>query len=798
MRRVFLLITALFSLVLTGWWNTASAWHIIGGELYYEHVSGTTYRITLKLYRDCYSIGAEYDDPAYLAVYGASFDQLLLPFPGSVVLPVVLEDPCLVAPPNVCVEEAIYSKEVTFSSIPASGITLVYQRCCRNSTILNIYDPADVGATYTTTIYPPSATNGDNSSPHFNNFPPIAICSGQPLMFDHSATDPDGDSLVYQLCEPYYGATSDEPQPGPVDPFTGLPIPYTGYGEVTFKPPYSVGDQLGGSPPMAVDPVTGLLTAFPDAVGQFVVGVCVSEYRNGQFIATHRRDFQFNVANCSPVTLARFKGMVEDAPLPEDTITICGTLEVDFNNLSINDQFRLWNFGDVTTSNDTSSVKNPSYTYPDTGQYVVQLIVNPGINCSDTAYKVVNIRLGVEASFTADAQCTFTPLQFIDNSVSDDGVINNWNWNFGDGTTENAQNPTHQFTNPGNALVELMVETDLGCKDTFSAPVTVYPTTLPNPTPADTFVCDLDTVQLSAGANGIAYTWSPDYEINNLNSANPKVSPNVTTTYVVQLTNEFNCIGTDSVVIQVTDTVIATAWPDTTVCAGQPVQLHAEGAVYYHWTPADEVFFKQSRNAYYARPFETSTYVVYSYIGSCFDVDTVHIQALPIPFVQTSEAQTINQGDTAFLHATGADVYSWSPAITLSDANSSDPLAFPLITTSYIVTGSLENGCSISDTTIVYVTHDHYLYIPNAFSPNGDGVNDRFAFFTKGIRDILYVRVYNRWGEKVFESEDWDLSAWDGTYRGKAAPVGVYVYVIQAETFDNDVLQETGNISLLR
>jgi gliding motility-associated-like protein len=88
--------------------------------------------------------------------------------------------------------------------------------------------------------------------------------------------------------------------------------------------------------------------------------------------------------------------------------------------------------------------------------------------------------------------------------------------------------------------------------------------------------------------------------------------------------------------------------------------------------------------------------------------------------------------------------------------------------------------------------------VPNAFSPNGDGFNEFFQFFTKGIRQILSVDIYNRWGERVYTLEDTQGEPWDGTYKGEAQGIGVFVYVIRGETYDGDVLQETGNVTLLR
>jgi hypothetical protein len=195
----------------------ANAAHLVGGEIFYECLGNDQYRITLKVYRDCYTVtGADFDNPANIAVYddaGNLIENLTAPFTGSQQLPVIINNPCLQAPPNVCVEEAIYTVTTTLPFI-SGGYHIAYQRCCRNPTILNLIAPDDLGSTYYVRV-PELALNSCNSSPSFNSFPPLALCIGDQLIFDHSATDAEGDMLVYTLCTPYHGGSSTNPQPVP-------------------------------------------------------------------------------------------------------------------------------------------------------------------------------------------------------------------------------------------------------------------------------------------------------------------------------------------------------------------------------------------------------------------------------------------------------------------------------------------------------------------------------------------------------------------------------------------------------
>ena len=269
LRRIT--VSVLFFLLST---TGAKATHIVGGEIFYDCLGNNNYRITLKVYRDCINGQAPYDNPATIGIFdvnGNLLDTLSMVFPGSSPVPPTINSVCYTPPTSVCVEEAVYVEIKNMPNIPATGLFLTYQRCCRNNSILNLVNPGNVGASYDIRIPPPSQAICNNSC-RYNNFPPIYLCQGAPLVFDHSATDPDGDSLVYELCDPFDGA----------DPLTPMPVPPAGppYAFVPFISPYSGSYPLSSNPALSIDPVTGLLTGTPNLAGQWVVGVCCKEYRN--------------------------------------------------------------------------------------------------------------------------------------------------------------------------------------------------------------------------------------------------------------------------------------------------------------------------------------------------------------------------------------------------------------------------------------------------------------------------------------------------------------------------------------
>ncbi|MBL7891971.1 MAG: hypothetical protein JNL63_05035, partial [Bacteroidia bacterium] len=327
--------------------------HIAGGELYYQCLGNNQYKITLKVYRDCSGIPLR--NAVAIDIYnssGTKVQTLNLPLGDTTFLPGNAPNACTTPPSGICIQAGEYTGTVTLPPIPG-GYQLANTDCCRNAGIIN--GPANDGS-YTTFI--PDVTKAScNSSAQFKKWPPIYICAGLPFNFDHSATDKDGDGLTYSLCTPLEGAN----------------FPYTPY---PFTSPYTAANPMGGG--LTINPTTGQLSGTPSTIGKFVVGVCVTETRNGVVINSSTRDFQFNVVPCNIVSLASAIG----------ALTNCNTHEVTFFNTSVGGVSYLWRFGDGTTSTQFA----PVHTYPSTGTYTVKLIAyatNPA--CHDSTSITVNV-----------------------------------------------------------------------------------------------------------------------------------------------------------------------------------------------------------------------------------------------------------------------------------------------------------------------------------------------------------------------------------------------------------------------
>ena len=558
--------------------STANATHMVGGEINYRCLGNDQYEIMVTVFRDCDTGVPWFDNPASVGVFDVN-DSLIydlrLSLRNNDTLDLNLSDPCLVAPPNVCIHTTTYLDTVTLAFI-AGGYQVVYQRCCRNQDIVNIVAPTSTGATYTSFISE-EALLGCNSSAIFNEWPPVYICAGVPIVYDHSALDSDGDSIVYELCTPYTGATPSQsmPQP-PINP---------PYNPVTWLPPYGVDNMLGGPDSLIIDAQTGLLTGTPDIIGVFVVGVCAKEYRNGQLISTTRRDFQYVVGQCGRISSSSFF-----AP----DVQCDNSLIVNFqnNSSSIGSGF-LWSFGD-SSNLINSTVANPTYIYPDTGLYNITLIVDPGTLCADTSSQQVYLQYeSIQTNFdVSTVNCTDSfYLDVTDLTIDTISNIIQWNWDFGNGQSDTIPYPTTVYSNSGSYIIQLDVLAANGCTarytDTFNLD-------LPRIFSADTVaICPGDSgVVLNPGGNpNHLYQWSPNINLSSDTVASPVAFPTATTNYnvtVVVPNGIDTCLLERSITVLQSPPITLTVSEDTFSCIDSVMLYAQSNTILVEWSTTSD------------------------------------------------------------------------------------------------------------------------------------------------------------------------------------------------------------------
>jgi len=738
--------------------NEARAAHIVGGEMTYiclgvdpANPGNMLYEFTMIVYRDCFGGGAEFDGlpggaSTHISVYqtnGNSFDLVDVDGPGSSIRPDLpdtttiqggVNNPCVVIPSNLCVEKGTYIFQQSFPIINETYY-VVYQRCCRNNTINNILDPSEAGSTYSITISP-KAQLECNNTPIYNNFPEILICVDEPLNFDHSATDFDGDQLVYRFCAPLSGGSQNNVAPNPDNP--------PPFEEVIFElPTYTTNEPLAGSPKVVIDPFTGLITGTPNVQGQHVVAICVDEFRDGELLSTVQRDFQFNITICENLVNAGIGGTVSSgetyflSSCVDSTITILNT-SFDEENI---DEY-LWEFDIPGSTQPLSwSERDLTVTFPGPGEYLGTMTLNPGsLGCSDEANVRVVISPPIEPDFSFDYDtCVAAPVFFTD--MTDISMLNieSYLWDFGDGGTSNERDPGHQYEEPGEKLVSLTITDTLGCSETYQQVVTWFPAPpIIIIEPSTSVGCPPEIITFQNLSSPIDSTYLINWDFGDGQTA-MGLSPSTT----------YNIPGTYTVTVDITSPIgcfISDTFPDLIFVDSLPV----------------------------------ANFVVSPPRGvSNFDPE-VELTDLSFNAVFW-DWKFANGQDSSILK---------DPFYVFQDTGKQE---VQLTVTSFF-------GCTDTLRQIVDVVPKVTYFMPNAFTPNEDGLNEIFegVGFFRGIRNYK-MGIWNRYGQLIYETTDIN-TGWNGRYKntGKLSPNGVYIYRVSFTGPRGKMEQLEGYATLLK
>jgi gliding motility-associated-like protein len=516
------------------------------------------------------------------------------------------------------------------------------------------------------------------------------VCSNSYFQYSFQASDFDGDSLSYDFCDAIQGGdagANSAPATAANPPY--IPVPYTN--------PFSGTRPMGSG--VTIDPRTGIMSGTaPSLPGEYVVSVCVSEFRNGVRIATTRKELHVNVGNCVPI----------EATLNPQYITCDGsTLSFVNNTPSSSISSYYWDFGDPAIFYDTSDQVNPTFTYPTPGTYTIKLVTNRNQLCSDSTTAVVKVYPGFFPAFTVTGSCFSRPFQFTDNTTTNYGVVSSWSWNFGDGSTladtSHIKNPVWTYPGPLSAVATLIVGNSVGCVDTIQSPVAVLDKPIITMAFRDTLICRNDAIQLNASGTG-SFSWSPLVNIINPNTGTPTVSPVNTTWYYVSLTDN-SCANTDSVRVRVINQVSLRAMNDTTICQGDAIQLNAiSDGLQFSWTPVTNLSNPNIINPV-AITNTTTTYNVTATVGGCSATDQVVVTTIPYPVANAGNSPTICYNTGTRLNASiVGTTFTWTPSSYLDNPNSLNPVANPPRTTQYILAAYDNKGCPKPGLDTVVVT----------------------------------------------------------------------------------------------
>jgi gliding motility-associated-like protein len=409
----------------------------------------------------------------------------------------------------------------------------------------------------------------------------------------------------------------------------------------------------------------------------------------------------------------------------------------------------------------------------------------------------------------APLSATATTTNATCNGGNDGGLVINsagGNGNFSysiDGGVSWQTNNTYSLA-PGTYTIQ--VKDALNCISTQTATVGLTKDLTFTPQ-LDATICESRSTQLTATSNGLQYDWTPATGLSAVNIFNPVASPITTTQYVVSITLG-RCVDRDTLVVRVNPAPIPNAGADRIICYGQSVTLQGSGGTIYQWAPATYLNNPSLANAI-STPDRDIFYVlsVLSDANGCAALvkDTVRIGVTPPIQVKTFPADTIGYpGDQFVLLAVPNDpavaFYNWTPAVGLSNALVKDPtVTIGAIGSDvrYKVVASTTGGCKGEAYVNVRVYKGPDIYVPTGFTPNGDGKNDKFTPFPVGMKSYNYFRIFNRWGQVVFQTRKL-MDGWDGTIGGQLQPEGIYIWMIEGLTKDDRIITKKGSVMLIK
>lgn len=413
---------------------------------------------------------------------------------------------------------------------------------------------------------------------------------------------------------------------------------------------------------------------------------------------------------------------------------------------------------------------------------------------------------------TVDIQTPDTTICFSDMFQVRVDTTGNTNWNWLPTSGINLPTDLQPMVSPGTATEYFLTVTDpiTNCSATDSITVSVNALPADSIITLDTFICNVDTIQLNVSniTAGVTYVWTPSTGLSNGTIANPMAFPITTTDYEVAITEtSTGCTRYDTINIAVFSLPLAD-FQDTTLCEGEFLDLEVEVGDIWLWTSTDPTVDGSTADSVRIMPTTAQDYSVFV-VGnfgnrSCSDSAALHVEVNSVTATAAPDYSLINPGQSVNLTSAGDNAsavytYSWDPVAGLDCDTCQNPVATPEETTTYTVTVTDTAGCS--DTYEVEIEVEEFL-VPNVFTPNGDGMNDVYIINYYGDR-VYETKIYDRWGKLVFETNDPEVH-WSGKMMNSSTDCqeGVYymvLFIVDDPSIDSEkYLEEGHNITLLR
>ena len=492
-----------------------------------------------------------------------------------------------------------------------------------------------------------------------------------------------------------------------------------------------------------------------------------------------------------------------------NAINNCGSTTYDFIDAS-KALFGIANWKWSSAPSDTTNTKNYSKTFPFAGQNKVSLTVQSNTGCIATTNANFQVKVFSVPKVNINAineACKTQLMQLSSNLNSKDSIFSIL-WNLGNGINSKDSTVTVQYFSEGKYTVKLLVSTINNCYDSTYKSLIIHP--LPTVlVSSDNFVCKGDTLNLIA-TGAMNYIWMDQQNNIVCNSCETiKISPNSNSSYSVIGYNQYGCSQITNTSVRVVQPFKIQASLIDTICLGSSLNLTITGAESYTWLTDPGLSNYYSNNPV-ATPKNTTTYTVIGRDNHACFTDTAKIKlVVGEPTLFNLAADTAVQAGVQFMLVPNSNKlenirrWKWTGNAIFTCDNCQTTIAKVSNDAAIICTATNLFGCNTTDTiSIKTFCPNSEIFIPNAFSPDGDGINDILFVQGSGIKLIKSFRIYSRWGELVFEKTNFlpgdPSNGWDGKIRGKAAAQDVFVYICEAICEKGIPAIFKGNVAVLK
>lgn len=649
----------------------------------------------------------------------------------------------------------------------SQGYYMSYQTRNRNGGISNIVNPSQVGYTFYLE-FPALQQNGrifENSSPHFTAINGEYLCLGEPFTFPFGGTDPDGDELRYSLVTPLNqkGTTNGQNNTVSAGP----------YPEVSWQSGYSATSAIPGVPAMSVNSTTGQLTGTPSKTGLFVFAVNVEEYRNGVKIGEVRRDFQLLVVECPPQTTPDPAVRIQAKPADMTNLTLCqgqtATIQAAENPN--------WNYQWRQNGVNLLSATGSSLTVREAGEYTVYVSLKTVCSKAADSPTIRISVVGAEATLAHDGHLCATTgtVSFTVGNAA--GAAVQWYQN---GQLLPQTTDVLSTQQPGQFYAQLTYAL-AGCvSKTNPVDVSRSAAVLPTIQSRQPQLCPNSTLTLET-SGGVQYAWQQDSQPLSLTTTATTFSATTTGSYVVFATDFYGCTGTSAPFVVTAVPPVRPQLDSIPDGCGIDVPL-----VTLNGQPAGGLFEGPgvTGNLFNARAAGLGTHLVTYTVkpaSFCEGVTaTRRAVVAPIPTIDLPDSMVTYYGNTFTLSPSltgNPNRFLWSPATFLDDPAVASPSVVQILNPiMYTLRVSNASGCMASDSIRIRIVER--IYVPDAFSPNGDGLNDYWNLVGIEAFPEAVITIFSRWGEVIFRSGQGYHEPFAGLMNGRELPAGMYAYTV--------------------